>query len=82
MIDFRLENNKATCFVHIKDQTLNVDHFNKEDTGEFVVIDVWDSKKNQWVKVFFSDEALDSLLEKMNVISALRFKNGGSRKET
>lgn len=76
MIVFSTDYNGQTrVSAHIRGN-LGVNYHSKTDeSSEFVVIDSYDLERKEWVQVFIQGEALDQFLEKVSVISALRFKN-------
>ena len=50
-----------------------------KDHGEFVCVSCYDKDSKEEIKMFISEGALDSFIEKMSIICALRFKNKGSK---
>ena len=57
---------------------LDVNYFDKNsEHAEFVCVSCYDYEKKEEVKIFISEEALDTFIEKVSVICALRFNNKG-----
>jgi hypothetical protein len=46
--------------------------------GEFISITNYNSKMKERVSVYISEDCIDSFIQQMSVICALRFKNKGS----
>jgi hypothetical protein len=47
--------------------------------GEFLHISLSDAQKKEHAELFITKDALDSFIEQMSVVCALRFKNKGNK---
>ena len=71
-----IEGGYTSLSVHTSDTKLEVSyHPAKEKNPEFLVVGYWDSDRYERVNVFFRDEQLDLLIEKVGVLAALRFSS-------
>lgn len=67
---------RSTC--HIK--TAEVRYYEKtKEHSEFICITSYDPDLKEQVELFIGEQALDSFIEQMSVICALRFKNKGTK---
>lgn len=60
--------------VHVSDGVEVKYHPEKDGRPEFVVVECYDDERKTRAQIFVSGEALDTILEKVGVIAALRFK--------
>lgn len=49
-------------------------HPKKEGREEFVVVEFYDAERKMRAQIFMTGDAIDTLLEKVSVIAALKFK--------